>query len=77
MTWVMFPAWSRTGIFLRGFPTECASSAMVQALGMQAQHHGAMANAIAELAHSVGKPRKKIPVRDQAGNITHVIESGE
>ena len=51
-------------------------AAMVQAIGMQAQHHGAMANAIAELAHSVGKPRTKIPVRDKHGNITHVIEQG-
>lgn len=51
-------------------------AAMVQAIGMQAQHHGAMADSIAQLAQSIGKPRTKIPVRDKHGNITHVIEQG-
>jgi hypothetical protein len=41
----------------------------------QAQAQMEMANAIAELADSVSKPRKKIPVRDKHGNITHVIET--
>jgi hypothetical protein len=49
-------------------------AAMIQALGMQAQNHGAMADSIAQLAQSIGKPRTKVPVRDKAGNITHVIE---
>ena len=49
-------------------------AAMIQAMGLQSQHHGAMASSISELAHSLGKPRTKIPVRDKAGNITHVID---
>jgi hypothetical protein len=51
-------------------------TALIQALGSQAQGHGAMAQSIGSLAHAVGQPKVKIPVRDKAGNITHVVEQG-
>lgn len=45
-----------------------------QAQSAQAQSQIEMANAISGLAQSIAMPVKKTPVRDKAGNISHVIE---
>ena len=50
------------------------TQAIVQALGMQAQNHGALAESIAQLAQSVGKPRTKTVMRNEMGDATHLVE---
>lgn len=37
--------------------------------------HHALASSMMALAHALATPKKKIPVRDKAGNILHVIEA--
>ena len=39
------------------------------------ESQGHVHQALGELAKVIAQPRKKVPVRDKAGNITHVIES--
>lgn len=51
--------------------------ALVQAHGEALQNHKTMAESVAKLTEALMKPRKKVPVRDKQGNITHVLEMPE